>query len=165
MKKSKSTPRPARKVKVANSGKGYSIDALSRITGADPKTINKAIQRAQIKPNGTKGGYPVYADLAAIQAALAAKPDKSLRDEKLLEEIRKLRVTNDAKERILVNREQKFTEASKVAGEHRALVHQILEGEMPTEVQGHDVIGCLVIGKRYADRLCAKMEELAAVWK
>ena len=141
----------------------YSVTALSRLTGADRKTIDKAIARAQIKPGGRHGGRALY-ELEPIQDALAAKPDKTLKDEKLAEEIRKLRILNDEREGKLINRATVATSATQFVAECARLLTQALENEFPALVQGLDIAGCRVKGKQLNDRIRAEIYKLCDLW-
>ena len=62
----------------------YSVNALSKLTGADRKTIDKAVARAQIKPAGMHRGSPLYR-IKDVQSALvsAGNVTAELRAERL----------------------------------------------------------------------------------
>src|SRR5690348_13587971 len=67
------------------------------------------------------------------------KGDLSLKDQKLNEEIRKLRIANDLKEKELIRRSLVIDAHAKMAEQVRKLLEQKLENEYPGMVAGCDV--------------------------
>jgi hypothetical protein len=112
---------------------GYSVNRLSELTGADRRTINKAIATNEIAHVGMDGNAKLYA-IADIEAALAKKSDKSLKDEKLSEEIRKLRIKNDRDEGKLVLKSAVVQTVVEWEGEESPIIEQKLEREWPASV-------------------------------
>lgn len=79
---------------------GFSISKLSLMVGKDRQTLVRLLQNTT--PVATEGKVR-YFTLAQVQATLDHKPNKALKEEKLAQEIRKLRIYNDAKEGRLVD--------------------------------------------------------------
>lgn len=112
---------------------GYSVNRLSELTGADRRTLNKIIVANELQPVGQEGTAKLYR-LEDVQAALAKKPDKSLKDEKLSEEIRKLRLRNDKEEGKLVPKSAVVETVLAWEGEQAPIIEQKLEREYPASV-------------------------------
>ena len=155
-KKTKAPPR-ARKA-------GHSVNELSKFTGRDRRTIDKAT--FGLTPVRTVGRSKFYR-LADIEKVLAAKGSKTLKDEKLEQEIRKLRIANDAKEKLVVLRSSIVGEFRKFAQVVCGLLDRKLENEYPSAVAGLDVPQARVFGKRLNDSIkveiqkaCEGMEKL-----
>lgn len=108
----------------------YSVNALSKLTGSDRKTIDKVIAA-----NGIQGVGGKYA-LADIRQALDGKADKSLRDQKLAEEIRKLQIKNDKDQGKLIPKTEVVASIMRVAPRIRATMEQKLLNEYPSVVAG-----------------------------
>ena len=106
---------------------GLSINAISEKTGVDRRTLKK---RLKDTPQVDGGGY----NLADVEAALAAaaKADGNLKDEKLREEIRKLRIANDLKESELVPKKLVAGAIRKTLPEIPKILDQRLVQEAPT---------------------------------
>ncbi len=103
----------------------YSVNKLSDLTGADRKTLNKLIHANGIKP--TDGKYA----LADIRACLDGKADKSLKDQKLAEEIRKLQIKNDKDQGKLIERARVAAGIMSVGPRMLSVLEQKLMNEQP----------------------------------
>ena len=108
----------------------YSVNALSKLTGSDRKTIDKVIAA-----NGIQGVGGKYA-LADIRQSLDGKADKSLRDQKLAEEIRKLQIKNDKDQGKLIAKTEVVASIMRMAPRIRATMEQKLLNEYPSVVAG-----------------------------
>lgn len=106
---------------------GLTINALSEKTGVDRRTLKKRLKDVEQQPGG---GYALQDVEAAIESA--AKQGGGLKDEKLREEIRKLRIANDLKERELVNRRDVAGAIRKTLPEIPKILDQRLVQEAPT---------------------------------
>lgn len=84
---------------------------------------------------------------------LKAMGGASLKDAKLEEEIRKLKINNDRAAKILVLKTKIIAFFHGFTAEHRAALHQVLENEYPTAVAGMDPPQARILGKRLADKL------------
>lgn len=141
----------------------YTINELSRLLDKDPKTLGKQFQRVGLIPAGKVKGRNGYR-MSDAQASFAAKPEKTLKDEKILEEIRKLRIANDAREGKLISRELVNSTLAHAFGEITRLLDQKLENELPALLQGLDIPGCRVKGKQLNDSIRSKLSELVSTW-
>jgi len=140
---------------------GYSVNALSKLTGRDRRTLDKIL--VNVPPLRVKGKTKRYA-LDAVQAALAAKPDKSLRDEKLTEEVRKLRIRNDRDDGRLISVDDVKRRESSILAKVDAIIEQKLSNEYPSAVAGLDVPQARVYGKRLGDQIRGMFQDLATNW-
>jgi len=138
----------------------YSVNALSALLGNDRRTIDKAV--VNVKPTRIEGKTKFY-KLEDVEAALA-RNESPLKDEKLLEEIRKIRIANDEKENLVVR-------TSKVADSIRrcltpmiAALEQRLVNEYPTAVAGLDVPQARVYGKRLFDEIIEYLRSFEKEW-
>jgi|SRR5919109_1948350 hypothetical protein len=164
MSKKRSKPKRSQtKPSKAKQSQFYSVNALSKLTGADRKTIDKAIARAQIKPARMVGARPEYR-LEDVQAALDARRDKSLVEEKLAEEVRKLRIRNDRDEGKLIPRLQVNATIARTFGDICRMLDQKLENELPALMQGLDVVGARLKGKLVNDLIRAELRKLVEAW-
>lgn len=118
--------------------------------GHDRRTIDKLV--VNLSPVGQEGNAKLYA-LADVEGVLKSKPDKSLKDEKLAEEIRKLKIKNDRDEGKLVLKIKVLEVWEKMSGQMRFIQDQKLENEYPAVVAGLDVPQARVYGKRLNDSL------------
>jgi hypothetical protein len=92
------------------------------------------------------------------------KGDLSLKDQKLNEEIRKLRIANDLKEKELVRRSLVIEAHAKMAEQVRKLLEQKLENEYPGLVAGLDTAQARVFGKRLHDSIIQEFKGFAKAW-
>jgi hypothetical protein len=92
----------------------------------------------------------------------ASKEDVQI--EKLLEEVRKLRIANDLKEKELVRRSLVIEAHAKMAEQVRKLLEQKLENEYPGLVAGLDVAQARVFGKRLHDQIVSEFKGFAKAW-
>lgn len=142
---------------------GHSVTALSKLTGADRKTIDKAIVRAKVKPSGMVAQKPVYR-LEDIQAALAATPNKTLRDELFIEQIRKARIVNDRLEGKLILQTDVAAHCRAIFGALRPQLEQKMRNEIPTAVAGLDPAQARIYLTRCLDQIIAAHEAFAEKW-
>jgi len=112
---------------------GYSIIAMSRLLHMTRETIRRHV--ASLTPCGQRDGNPLYR-LEDMEQLMAKKPDKSLRDEKLQEEIRKLRLRNDRDERKVVLRADIAARLFQYVSAALAILDQKLLNEAPVALEG-----------------------------
>ena len=100
-----------------------------------------------------------------LKATPAEGSTLSLKEQKLNEEIRKLRIRNDRDDRLVVLR-------SKVIGAHEAtvaamrkIISQKLENEYPSAVAGQDIPTCRVYGRKIGDELIKEFQGLSEHWR
>jgi biotin operon repressor len=141
---------------------GYTVNQLAMMLGRDRRTITKAVDG--LKPSGVDGNYKYYS-LEAVEEKLKTKGDANLRDQKLAEEVRKLRIQNDAKEGKLVARESVAASIRRILGPADQTLEQKLVNEWPSMVAGQDVPAIRIYGKRLADDIRTKLRELETEWK
>jgi hypothetical protein len=130
---------------------GLTINALSEQTGIDRRTLKKRLTTVKQQPGG---GY-LLADVEA--AAKAGAEGGSLRDEKLREEIRKLRIQNDQKERELVNRRDVAGAIRKTLPEIPKILDQKLVQEAPTPEEK-------IRARKAIDEAVRVIEQMAKDW-
>ena len=141
---------------------GYSVNQLSRLTGADRRTLDKSV--VGLKPCDHRGKSPLY-DLAEVEAALRArKAGGSLRDEKVFEEVRKLRIGNDQKEKTLISVDVIKKRLAEVAQGQKDLLRQRLENEAPSQLADQKPEPIRIMLKRTIDEICALMQALVKDW-
>src|ERR1041385_3760444 len=122
-----------KKKEVPKSDDGYySLRDLTRIVGCDRTTLARVSKGAVSKD---RGKHKVFR-LDSILAALGNKPDKSLREQKLTEEIRKLKLANDMKENRLLDKSVFIGILQRILGPLDNLIEQKLVNEWPTAVAG-----------------------------
>lgn len=124
-----------------------------------------------LKRTGCPAFHATRVNEAELLAWISTHPVESirgpvtLRDQKLKEEIRKLRVVNDAKQGALASRAKVAASLRAMAGKVRAILDQKLEQEMPAAMAGLDVPGARVYGKRLNDQICEAFAALAKEWE
>jgi hypothetical protein len=108
----------------------------------------------------------ISANGAAIQSAVEAEaPAGSLKEQKLSEEIRKLKLANDIKARVLVNVAKCVEAHAKEKAALIAILRQKLENEYPVAVAGLDPGSARVYGKRVVDAIIEAWIGLDHLWK
>ena len=119
-----------RKSSIQQQSRLYTVNGLSELTGTDRATVKRYL--ADVAPVKVDGASRYYA-LSDFEAAVNAKPDGgNLKDAKLREEIRKLRIANDQKERELVLRREVAAAIRKTLPEIPKILDQRLVQEAPT---------------------------------
>src|SRR5689334_641876 len=138
--------------------KGYSIADLCRLCDSDRKTVEKAVTPLQAV--FVKGRQKFY-DLAQVQSAMAIrKGDKGLKDQKLEQEIRRLRIANDQKERKLIPVDVIARRFAEVAQGQKDLLRQRLENEAPSQLADQKPEPIRIMLKRVVDEICQGMQLL-----
>lgn len=89
----------------------------------------------------------------------------TLKDKKVAEEIRKLKLKNDKDEGKLVPRAAVAESIRKVSGPINFLIDQKLENEYPSAVAGLDVPQARIYGKRLADSIKEEFQKLFTAWE
>jgi len=82
-------------------------------------------------------------------------PKSSPKDQKVIEEVRKLRIANDAKEKLLLRADEVVASWSTQYAFIKKTLIQKLENEYPTAVAGLDVPQARIYGKRLVDEILA----------
>jgi len=145
-----------------------SIAQIARRSGRDPRTIKDMLDAAGVKRVENHPSPIARYRMSVVKPLLdehrakmdAAAGSVALRDQKLMEEIRKLRIANDAKGRKLVDRAVIEGELLKVATEQRNILRLKLENEWPAKVAGLDVTQARVYGRRLSDEIMVAFQGL-----
>jgi hypothetical protein len=112
----------------------------------------------------------VYVDglkkwIADHAAAITPEQDKAtLKDQKLREEVRKLKLANDVKEGKLVERSRVVASWQRASKAIVSALRQRLENEYPTGVAGLEPAQARVYGKRLVDLCISDIRAAADVW-
>lgn len=88
----------------------------------------------------------------------------SLKDQKLNEEIRKLKIANDSKEKLVVLRDNVKSACGACIDKIRTFLEQKLENEYPSAVVGMEVPQARVYGRRVNDQVLLELQKLREVW-
>ncbi|HEV8542771.1 MAG TPA: hypothetical protein VGR78_10305 [Verrucomicrobiae bacterium] len=144
-----------------NHGSDYSVNALSKLLGYDRRTIDKAI--VGIEPTRVEGKTRFYR-ISDVENAIRAKKSDKLRDQKLLQEIRKLRIANDKDEGLVVAKAKVKDSIQRCFSPMVATIEHRLTNEYPTAVAGCDVPQARIYGKRLADELIAFLQSFKNEW-
>jgi hypothetical protein len=136
---------------------GLSVDALKAVKdrGCDAFNASGRIDETKLL-KWIKDNPDVMAEGAVIL---------SLKDQKISEEIRKLRIQNDAKEGALVSRSRIVEALQRVGSAIDGITEAKLCNEWPEAVAGLDVAGARVYGRRLKDSMMAEIRKLESEWK
>jgi len=145
----------------SGAGADYSVNALSKLTGRDRRTLDKALMG--VAPTRVEGRTKFYR-LEDVEAALR-KPGSSLKDQKTIEEIRKLKLDNDEKAALLVTKASVKASLRRSLAPAVAILEQRLVNEYPTAVAGLDVPQARIYGKRLCDELLGFLQQLEKEWQ
>lgn len=88
----------------------------------------------------------------------------SLTDQKLNEEIRKLRIANDVKEGKLVAKASGLKVIEQISAVIHVLLETKLESEYPSVVAGLEVQAARVYGRRLGDSIRMEIHKMATLW-
>jgi hypothetical protein len=149
MKKPRSTTQPTL----------YSINGLSEQTGVDRRTIKKRLR--DIPPRKMDGVSAMYALEDLTNATAQTTEADTLKEQKLSEEVRKLRIKNDKDEGKLVARTEVASAVRRALAQVATLSESKLVNEYPTAVAGLDCPQARVYGKRLHDALMEECQKLA----
>lgn len=141
----------------------YSIGELTAKCDSDWKTVAKAV--GSLTPVRIKGRQKFYR-LEDVQAAMAQRRgDKGLKDQKLEQEIRRLRLANDKQEGLSVSRKVVASLLQELSAGQLALLRQRMENEAPSQTADlKDPAAVRIINKRIVDEICEKMRALVKDW-
>jgi hypothetical protein len=148
------------KVEEGNHG-SYSVNSLSKLLGYDRRTIDKAL--VGIEPERIEGKTKFY-KLSEVEKALREKKSSKLKDQKLIEEIRKLRIANDKEEGLTVEKGKVNDSVRRCLTPAAVTLEQRLVNEYPTAVAGLDVPQARIYGKRLYDELLGFLQSLEKEW-
>ena len=94
-----------------------------------------------------------------------AGADGTLKDQKLTEEVRKLRIANDTKMGTLVKRADVCETLSRIFGRLRPEVERKIIHELPVSLCGVDVPSGRIVARRIADEIFAAFAECSNEWE
>lgn len=140
----------------------YSTNALAEKTGVDRRTLKKKL--ASLKPDSEAGRKKLY-DLEKVNEVLnQADSGQAIRDQKFVEEVRRLKRDNDEAEGLLIKRSDVAGAIAAMCAKVNKILDQDLEGQFPTGVIGHDVVAVRAKCKLLADRMRAEFQLLKSLW-
>lgn len=145
--------------KPSSTTKLFTINGLSDETGVDRRTIKKRL--AGTEPRKVEGSSKLYALDDLANATADATDNDPLRDQKLREEVRKLKIANDAKDRILVPKSDVAAAVRRALAQVATISESKLVNEYPTAVAGLDVPQARIYGRRLHDALMGECQKLA----
>lgn len=141
----------------------FSVNALSKQFGHDRRTIDKLV--AHIQPAKVEGKTKFYR-LADVEAALAEKGKEApLRDQKLLEEIRKLRIKNDKDEGKSELRSVTVARIQKLGHEITSYLGSVAK-EKPAvlAMTAEDIPRVRIEFQKVCDEMLRKFQTFAEIW-
>jgi hypothetical protein len=144
-----------------------SIPAAAALLGCEPELVKRAKRLGcpAFKPGNRIAVEELRKWIAESSEALRSTGENvSRKDLKLDEEIRKLRIANDLKEKELIKRSLVIEAHAKTAERIRKLLEQKLENEDPALVAGLDVAQARVFGKRLHDQIVTEFKDFARAW-
>ena len=153
---------PTTKRTTRGKGKRLTVHALSVELGLDPRTVRKRLVDAGLFPPEEHRREKV---LDAIRPKAGDKSSAAIKERKTFEEWRRLKITNDAAESLLIERAVVAETIRKLAGKMAALLDSKLEQEYPAIVAGLDVPAARIYGKKLNDQLRAEVQSWAGAWK
>lgn len=143
------------------SPRDYSVNALAKLLKKDRRTLDKVV--VDLQPVRVSGKTK-YFRLEDVEAALKRYSGNKKRDEKLDEEIRRLRRENDEADILLVKKAEVIESIRRCMTPAVALLEQRLVNEYPTAVAGLDVPQARVYGRRVCDEIITYFQTLADEW-
>lgn len=142
-------------MKQAASAMGLELKTLKKAKGAGcPAFRGSRVYREQLS-----------AWLEEHRAEIVASRSKEdVQIEKLLEEVRKLRIANDQKDRIVILKDKVKGANATCIERVRTMLEQKLENEYPSAVAQMDVPQARVYGRRLGDQILLEFQKLSEVW-
>ena len=161
--------KPRTKHKSASETVSVWYDSMQQISAAEkiPLGVLRAAKRA---------GCPMFKNgrvcLTGLRAWIANNSDKlqvgndpkDLRQAKLREEIRKLKIANDTKEGALILRSKVVEIHARILGMVLPRLKQILENELPQRVYGLSVPDTRVLTKTTYDDIAEVFHDAGELW-
>lgn len=130
----------------------FTVTRLSEMTGSDRQTIKRHLLNVKPRNPGERLKKYAFEDLTAAMAGQDTDPG-DLKAEKLREEIRKLKIANDAKEEKVILKTKVAAAIQRIIPRAMAAAEQKLVNEWPSAVAGLDVPQARIFGKRVFDDL------------
>jgi hypothetical protein len=142
-----------------------SMRAAASALGVDYRLVQRAKRMAC--PAFLQGNR---IDVDALEAWISANAERlkseplDLRDQKIAEEIRKLKIANDERAGVLVRKDDVIAAISKFLLAGRRILKAKLENEYPSAVAGLDVPQAIIYGKRLHDAIADEFRKLHTIW-
>lgn len=142
-----------------------SLKAAAHALGVDPELVKRAKEMAcpAFKP-GNRIEIEELRKWIAEHSEELKTVALSLKDQKLNEEIRKLKIANDIKAKLSVLRENVKAANAECIERIRTFLEAKLENEYPSAVVGMEVPQARVYGRRVNDQILAELQKLKDVW-
>lgn len=137
---------------------------LEQLTGLTDRRLRQ-IAKLGFFPAPKGGVYPFASTLRGLFIYYRGLNQNEMRQNKLMEEHRKLKILNDLKEGQLVPVEKVKHTHSRTLARIDQIIEQKLSNEYPSAVAGLDVPQARVYGKRLGDQLREEFQKLAEEWK
>lgn len=141
-----------------------SINKFSADHKFDRRTVAKYVADANLEPKESSNGVDYYdpAELLKTLEIVQANKEKagvsgSKREQKLDEEIRKLRIANDAAAKLVVQKVWIAGKNRDLAGKFKTILYAKLVDELPADLS-NDVATNRVLLRNTADRLLAEVQ-------
>lgn len=138
------------------------INGLALETGLDRRTIKKRLTDAGIFEPDRHTSETI---LAALRPSARDARSRELKERKTTEELRKLKIANDAKEAALISKAEVADIASRLTEKFGRLLHKKLVIEYPATVAGLDVAGARIYGKKLNDQIRAEVQGWSSLWE
>jgi predicted transcriptional regulator len=145
-----------------------SIPAAAALLGCEPELVKRAKRLGcpAFKPGNRIAVEELRKWIAGNADELKATGDNvSLKDQKLNEEIRKLRIANDRADKLVVNKQAVKGVINACVERIRHFLEQKLENEYPSAVAGMDVPQARVYGRRVHDQIILEHQKMAEEWE
>lgn len=150
-----------KKPKSSTTGGTVTVNGLSEATNIDRRTIKRRLKLAGVNPN-QDGSFDASVAMAAIQPP-APTDASSTKEKKTFEEWRKLKIVNDKREGLLVERALVKQSIAKFNSRIDALCSQ-KENEWPSLLAGLEPPAIRAYLKRGFDQVRAEVSESYKEW-
>lgn len=143
-----------------------SAEALCALTGLTDRRHRQIAKLGYFPPPldgqyqqdlALQGLFRYYRELGDVR--------RKKRDEIDAEKLRKLKRENDEGDGRLADKEKLAEAVGPLLTSFRDLSYQKLENEIPMAMAGMDVPQARIIGRRYADELLRKLQDIFRAWK
>lgn len=142
-----------------------SIEALAGMTSISGRQWREYCKRPGF-PAKTERGYDVAACLAWKRDNVRARAEAGelgpLKEQKLEQEVRYLRLKGDREERRMIPRSEVDALLLHIATRQKTLLYQRLETELPPKLDGLSAAETRPILRKVADDICDEMRDLTA---
>jgi hypothetical protein len=141
-----------------------SSEKLEALTGLTDRR-HRQIAKLGHFPSPTRGQYKLAPTIKGLFVYYRGMNDNDMKQAKLAEEHRKLKIANDYKERKLILVDSVKACVSRVLARVDQILEQKLSNEYPAAVAGLDVPQSRIYGKRLGDQIRTEFQGLKEEWK